>query len=375
MGRLKEPSEYERQYDTFIIKRFLDRKKASTESVSDDEKEKALRDFTRELMLYFDKGEEWKAKRSTIEKWMDRDRRLDELYNNAQAPVGIYCTTCGDELEMNLKTPAEKDGKDDVLFFYRCSKKHRGRAFYSVGAAYISKPSLCVECGEDTLVSESGRDNDALTIIDTCTACGHVDSFTFDSDPEFTDEEFESLRAKYCLSDEEGEQYLDMLSSMEDMKKLQEQIQDREDTQAMYALIESIQRISVPQFKESMVKLMEDAAFSNIHFDDPVMKGDVQLKLYADDSTTANAYDREKSITKLIRKELAHTNWKLMNDGVSFRMGVFTIRFRGFDNEDDVKKLVEIRLKRGELELPGLSAGAEASNVTLAAGDGSIVIP
>lgn len=35
-----------------------------------------------------------------------------------------------------------------------------------------------------------------------------------------------------------------------------------------------------------------------------------------------------------------------MNDGINSRMGVFTIRLRGFDNEEDIKKLVEARLKK-----------------------------
>ncbi|MDP3970901.1 MAG: hypothetical protein Q8P90_04320 [bacterium] len=71
--------------------------------------------------------------------------------------------------------------------------------------------------------------------------------------------------------------------------------------------------------------------------------------------------------------ELVATNWKSMNDGVSSRMGVFTIRLKGFDNEEDIKKLVEVRLKKGELQLPDSPADDEASDGTLVANDGSIV--
>lgn len=103
------------------------------------------------------------------------------------------------------------------------------------------------------------------------------------------------------------------------------------------------------------------------------MKTDVQLNLSADETVTANNYDRKKKIAKLIAKELAVTNWKLMNDGISSRMGIITIRLRGFDNEDAIKKLVESRLKKEELKLPNLAFSGGSPDGTLVASDGSIV--
>lgn len=45
--------------------------------------------------------------------------------------------------------------------------------------------------------------------------------------------------------------------------------------------------------------------------------------------------------TKLIKTALSDTNWRLMSDGVSYRLGMLEGRLRAYEREEDLLKLVE----------------------------------
>jgi len=55
-------------------------------------------------------------------------------------------------------------------------------------------------------------------------------------------------------------------------------------------------------------------------------------------------------LQKLIDKALIDTNWRLMSDGVSYRLGYLSGRLRACESEEDLKKLVEQRINSGKLQ-------------------------
>jgi len=48
----------------------------------------------------------------------------------------------------------------------------------------------------------------------------------------------------------------------------------------------------------------------------------------------------------LTKKTLADTNWRLMSDGASYKLGFLSGRLKGVEGEDDLKKLAESNLKK-----------------------------
>lgn len=52
-------------------------------------------------------------------------------------------------------------------------------------------------------------------------------------------------------------------------------------------------------------------------------------------------YDSKKTLEKLIKEALADTNWRLMSDSVSYRLGMLEGRLRAYEREEDLLKLVE----------------------------------
>lgn len=56
-------------------------------------------------------------------------------------------------------------------------------------------------------------------------------------------------------------------------------------------------------------------------------------------------YDSIKTLEKLVKKALADTNWRLMSDGVHYRLGYLNGRVRAYEREEDLKKLVTKDMK------------------------------
>jgi len=51
-------------------------------------------------------------------------------------------------------------------------------------------------------------------------------------------------------------------------------------------------------------------------------------------------YDSKNSLGKLIKKTLEKTNWRLMSEGISYRVGYLSGRLRCYENETDLMKIV-----------------------------------
>ena len=63
--------------------------------------------------------------------------------------------------------------------------------------------------------------------------------------------------------------------------------------------------------------------------------------------------ERESSsdLKKLIKKRLKGTNWRLMTDGVSYRLGMLSGRLRGYEQEEGLVKLVRTKYTLGGTKL------------------------
>ena len=50
------------------------------------------------------KGEMYRNKYKTIEEWMEKDRKLQEKYDNTPVPTNVKCQHCGGNMEMTIKS-------------------------------------------------------------------------------------------------------------------------------------------------------------------------------------------------------------------------------------------------------------------------------
>ncbi len=50
-------------------------------------------------------------------------------------------------------------------------------------------------------------------------------------------------------------------------------------------------------------------------------------------------------LQRIIKKNLQKTNWRLMSEGINYRLGILFGRLRGYDNEEDLLKLINEKSK------------------------------
>jgi hypothetical protein len=48
----------------------------------------------------------------------------------------------------------------------------------------------------------------------------------------------------------------------------------------------------------------------------------------------------KRTLKKLVDAALKDTNWRLMSDGISYRLGYLSGRLRAYEREEDLKDLV-----------------------------------
>jgi hypothetical protein len=55
---------------------------------------------------------------------------------------------------------------------------------------------------------------------------------------------------------------------------------------------------------------------------------------------TENERMSTSNLHKLLKKSLSQTNWRVMTDGINYRLGLLTGRIRAYESKEDLLKLV-----------------------------------
>lgn len=98
---------------------------------------------------------------------------------------------------------------------------------------------------------------------------------------------------------------------------------------------------------------LEKEGYIEFHLDKPEMGRDVYVGFSCLDSRSDRKdHDSRKTLKKLVDSALEDTNWRLMSDGISYRLGYLNGRLRAYEREEDLKKLVGRDIKTGKLKKP-----------------------
>ena len=177
---------------------------------------KRISEATTNLEIYRVMGERYQEKEETIQKWMKEDARKDVVEKNALPPNSVYCEACKSKMEVQRRIftyeydfEAKRD-IEEVQFIFACP---RDCAFQPIvhadGSPVIDEALPCPRCGED-LRTELKLTKSRSSFNTTCTMCDYAKYAPFDSDIESNrkDKHFSKDRAKYCMSNERGQQYV-----------------------------------------------------------------------------------------------------------------------------------------------------------------------
>jgi hypothetical protein len=295
------------------------------------------------LMMYFVSGEEYLKKEPTIRKWMERDKAKDQQVADAVEPHGVSCLSCGSTMHLESKDLMNRNGSELVLFMFRCNAGCRvGRAFWEDKREYIPKSDFCPKC-HSPVTSESKTEKEVITTTHTCTKCGHVytDVLDLTTKPPVPDPNYLADRARFCFDEKKGEEYRDSKQNVEHMTKLVDEIEAREKNKEVYNKVAAIKKLPIAEVQKLLTETVENHGYTNLQFQPPEMGKDLVVPFTAMDSKSDRIeYNSKQELKKLIEKTLTGTNWKLMGDGISYRVGYVSGRLRCLEREEDLKKLV-----------------------------------
>ena len=365
MQYLNDEQHYIDLYDLLTIKECLRTidihqgslaKKAKTKTKAYD-KHKKVYETVLNLDLYFTKGEEYRRKRETIRGWIEKDKEKQDFYDKTNPPSNINCLNCGEELSSDFKHLEDYDGKPmRVLFFFPCKTCKEKRAFYNDGQERIHEPPRCTKCNEIVVEKHTAKGK-VITWKRNCPSCGfkevEVDDFE-KSHKEFEDNQkkdmklLEKYRSEFCLSEKEGNRYISYTTQLKTMMDLIEESETKQKDPA-YQKAKNLKKLSVVELENLLIKILEKDKYIKLTFDKPEMNQYVVVHFTVQDADTSRKeYDSTHTLQKIIKKALEATNWRLMSEGVSYRLGYVYGRLKGYEREDDLANLMRVKSSKND---------------------------
>lgn len=359
--RLKSEQEYIDRYDKMtvehcrdLVARFEKSDRVELKNKKDAKIRKEANRVATELYLLFECGEWYFNKEATIQRWIERDRAIDELLENAETPEAVECLTCSQQMICSLKTHHDIEGHTDrVLFFFHCpSKKHTGRAFFDDGEEFLPKPHLCPKCGTE-MTDLDKRKGMVITTTYKCPSCRHTETSTIDLTvkKEKSDPNFERDRERFCFTKEKGEAWRRDKQNWEEFAKWAGEKEERDKKEHIYKKVEKLDKLTIDQLEKRIVKVLQKDSFEKLVFGQPEIDKFVVIPFTVRDTKSSrDKRSSELKLQQLLRTNLESTNWRLMSQGVAYRLGVLSGRLKGYEGEEDLVKLVELRNKQNSVQ-------------------------
>lgn len=357
---LKPESYYSDLYDRFTVdncrltesihkKRW--RSKKSNKTVK-EKWHKVADKMALHFALFLETGERYLNKEKTIREWMERDGKKDDLLNSAQPPENIQCLACRSimtPISKDLYTWGPLDKEDRVLFMYDCPNGcSPRRAFFDNGEEYRPKPHLCPKCNNALDYTDKQLKNKVITNY-TCSHCGYKEKDELDlsikKEKEKIDKNFAKDRERFCLTKEQGQKYLEGKIQLEQLKKLVDELKEKEKNKDLYDRVKKIKKLTVAEFQKLLAPILEKEGYTKFDFSKPEMTRGVIVQFTAQDNKTGREkYDSEHQLKKLLKSTLASTNWRLINNDIFYSLGVLSGRLKGYELEEDLLKLIQKQL-------------------------------
>ena len=311
----------------------------------------------------------YQERNSSIIEMIARDEARDAQISEArlsEEPLCRHCNAQGlriiDKSLMHRGEEYKYDDPEEVLFTLKCSHCDKNSACWNDGAAWIPKPTLCPKCNAE-MSHVVTKNKKAITFTYTCPSCKHSykDKMDLSDKKEKPDPDYEKDRLHYCLVDEEfRDKLIEIKRGLKEMAQLGKEFKEREDNKHVYDAVAEINKPKIVELIHLLTPALEQAGYIEFNLDKPELGKDVYIGFSCLDSKSEREdYDSRKTLQKAVRKALEDTNWRLMSDGISYRLGYLSGRLRAYEQEEDLKKLV---LKEGRIKPKKVSEEEKMKN-------------
>ncbi len=299
----------------------------------------------------------------TIAEWMERDDQKDRRLADAQLAKTPYCRACGKDMQLLSKDYMHRDSspspeREYILFMFECTHCNKRTAFWEDGTEWEGHKVYCEKCNGE-MVSSHTKSKGVITMVYTCTKCGHNYDYVLDmgkdepADEESADPFFELDHKRFCFDSDMIFKYKQKTEHLMRLASLHLDAADRMENVDVYDAVKDIKQLKIAQLGETLTPVIAKDGYSKFKLEQPQIGREVAVGFSCLDSKPhREEHQSKKSLGKLISNTLKDTNWRLMSEGVSYRLGYLNGRLRAYESEEDMKKLVEQRLKDGTLNPP-----------------------
>lgn len=295
--------------------------------------------------------ERYRRKAETIREWMEKDRRLQQKFDNATPPEEIYCKDCFSRtkvLDKDLFDVLDENSK--VLFTFECIKCKKKQGVYEDGTEWHYEKPKCPKCNAE-LHDRTTRDKkkDTLTTVTSCKQCKYKNKDVIDFKKSRKEREarekrdkelLDTYRKEFCLDGKEG---ADAVQNMDAIRRFVEELKQQEvkDKNPVYQKAKQLKQLKIGQVKELLEKTIEPEGYKDLQFGKPDMGQHVVIDFTVNDmQEERDEYKSRNTLKNLIKKVLEDTTWRLMSDGISYRLGILSGKLKAYEREEDIVKLV-----------------------------------
>lgn len=355
---LKNRSDYEERYDRSTVewcRRFEEPRAISNEKLEESLKELSLAEMQRchdlatDWTIFHEAGERYLDREKTIQDWMERDRRRDQMMDRARMPL-IHCPSCGNLMEcvykhVNFEIDSDREW---VEFFLCCKPCMQGKDVYENGGEIPRKPVLCEKCNRE-VETKIKKKNGKRYYVETCKHCGHIEETlsTLDEKKEPTQEEldrYEYDKKRFCLTEAQGQRYQ---AWKVQMKLLDDEEKAQEANAKFYDRLAEVKKINIAGLEKLLNPALKKAGYTDLRFTMSPPAPQIILSFTVRDTEEKREeYDSRKTLEKTIERVLEDKNWALTSEGVSYRLGMLDGRIRGYESREDLEALTRSRLKK-----------------------------
>lgn len=354
---LKDRQIYEDRYDSTTVfraridmKLFLSFRDKWLEKMPENEENKYRNSWHLNHLYMITVGsklvDRYNDRESAIAAMMADDEARDVRMSAARLNAEPYCEHCGKTgLRITDKMFMHRDGKDDedVLFMLRCPRCEKNTAVWEDSSLWERRHTKCPNC-QSVMEEKSNRRAEVITTTYTCPKCSHMyeDKLDLKREEEPEDPDYDEDRRIYCLQDETiRKEHQDAKYRLDDLIRLGKEMKEKQDNADIYDAVAAIKKPKIAELIPLLQPVLEKAGYIEFSLDRPEMGKDVFVGFNClDTKSDRNDYDSTKTLEKLVKKTLADTNWRLMSDGIRYRLGYLSGRIRAYEREEDLKQLV-----------------------------------
>lgn len=270
-----------------------------------------------------------------IQQMMLRDEAKDSRIADARLahePVCIHCKKIG--LRIHDKDLYSREGSEDVLLMLECTHCQKMSAYWEDGGRWELPPTPCPKC-RTAMDKADLRRGKVITTTYRCSACQYTYEHTLDLriEEKKPDPDFEEDRYTYCFHDPKSlEEHRNAKQRYDGLIKLSTELREREKNKDAYEAAAKLRRLTIVELKDLLSPILEQEGYAEFSLEKPEMGRFVVAPFSCLDSKSGRSgYESRKTLKKKLADALADTNWRLMSDGTSYRLGYLTGRLRAHE--------------------------------------------